>query len=138
MKARMTYKPAERVLTFAVGETAQPLLTAVLQQLSIEERRVSPEEINQDVGYLAGFPGFVKKETDRPLPPLGREAEGGVLCMCGLTGVRMNALLKALRENGAPISLKATVTPTNQHWAFRRLVEELRKEHDALAGRTKA
>ena len=130
MKAHAMRKQPERVLAFGIDEAAQPRLSAVLRRLAMEERRVLADETGQDVGYLAGLPGFAKKEAPGGFAPPG----GGVLCLCGLSSTRMDLLLRALRENGISAPIKAVVTPVNQHWSFRRLVEELVREHKALAG----
>lgn len=128
MKAHIVSQIPERVLVYAVEEEVQARLSAVLQELSIEEYVVSSEDLAQDVGYLAGFPGFAKKEG----VSFASTACDGVLCMCGISNARMNHLLKALREKSVSIPLKAMVTATNQRWSFGKLIEELSKEHQAI------
>lgn len=128
MKARVTTKIPERVLSFQLEEALQQRLSMVLQQLGIQEYQVTPEELSQQVGYLAGFPGFGKRAD----APAASPVCGGVLCMCGISSARMNTLLKALREHEIEIPLKAAVTATNQHWSFARLIEELSKEYEAF------
>ena len=128
MKAHIVSPIPERVLLYAVDEKIRPKLSAVLQRLSIEECIVTDLDLAQDVGYLAGFPGFVSKEEAVTAPP----ACGGVLCMCGISNQRMNLLLKSLREEGSAVPLKAMVTATNQRWSFVKLIEELSKEHQAI------
>ena len=61
MKSHVISPVPERVLSYGIDEAVQPLLSAVLQEFSIEERCVSPQELGQEVGYLAGFPGFEGK-----------------------------------------------------------------------------
>ncbi|MGI5896401.1 MAG: DUF3783 domain-containing protein [Oscillospiraceae bacterium] len=128
MKAHIVSPIPERVLVYAVEQELRPKLTTVLQRLSIEEYIVSDLDLAQDVGYLAGFPGFASKEEAVSAPP----ACGGVLCMCGISNQRMNLLLKSLREEEIVIPLKAMVTATNQRWSFVKLIEELSKEHQAI------
>ena len=127
MKAGIAAAP-ERVLWYGVKESARAGLSAALKELSIEERQVMPEELGQQVGYLAGFAGFQPRETEPAVPP----EWGGMLCMCGLSGKRMDALLQALREQRADIPIKAAVAASNQRWTFAKLVEELCREHAAL------
>lgn len=132
MKARIVEKTPERVLTFAVQEPERPGLTAVLKKLAIEERIVTEEELGQEVGYLAGLPGFSKKEAVQAAP-----ACDGVLCMCGFSDGRMDTLLKNLRGAGVNIPIKAVLTATNRYWRFGELIEELAKEHEAMAAARK-
>ena len=129
MKAHISGKLPERVLTFAVDEAARPGLSAVLQKLSVQEVQITAGELGQDVGYLAGLPGFRKKES-----PASAEAPAcqGVLCMCGFSNGRMDTLLKSLREARVFIPIKSVVTATNRHWSFGKLIEELSKEHEAM------
>ena len=53
MKAHVIAPIQERVLSFAIDGAVQPQLSQILQELSIEERPVTMEELGQDVGYLA-------------------------------------------------------------------------------------
>ena len=129
MKARITKAP-ERVLTYGIDPATRPLLSAALEELGIEERGISPDQLGQTVGWLAGFPGF-SPDRDRECPP---PPSIPVLCMCGLSGARVNALLAALRKRDVHIPLKAVSTPTNQNWTFLQLIEELKREHTALTG----
>ncbi len=129
MKSHVISPVPERVLSYGIDEAVQPLLSAVLQEFSIEERCVSPQELGQEVGYLAGFPGFEKKEETT-----GEQLScGGVICFCGISNARINTLLKTLNEKKALIPLKAVVTATNQRWSFSKLIEELLKENRAIA-----
>ena len=127
MKAHIAAKVPERALSYAVEPAMQPLLSAVLKALSIEEYSVSPDELGQKVGYLAGFPGFSETEEHPAAPSCG-----GVLCMCGMSSARMDELLKALRTNGVSVPIKAMATAMNQSWSFAELVTELIKEHEAI------
>lgn len=129
MKARIVEKQPERVLTFSVDEAMRSELSAVLQKLLMVEIQVNTEDLGQDVGYLAGLPGFQKKEGVPEEEPLACQ---GVLCMCGFSNGRMDTLLKSLREACVNIPIKSVVTATNQHWSFSKLVKELAKEHETM------
>ena len=128
MKARIVTEIPERALLFSIKETVRPQLEAVLEELAVEARTVERHELGQDVGYLAGFHGFEKKPDFTGTPP---ESEG-VLCMCGMSGRRMDRLLKALQERQIEVPIKAAVTAANQRWSFAALAEELNREHRAV------
>ena len=130
MKAHVIAPIQERVLSFAIDGAVQPQLSQILQELSIEERPVTMEELGQDVGYLAGFPGFDRKENTAASEIL--PSCGGVICLCGISNKRMNALLEALNSKKIIIPLKAMVTATNQKWSFAELIKELSREHAAF------
>ena len=50
--------------------------------------------------------------------------------MNGLSDLRLNMVLKALRASGiASVALKAIVTETNIHWPLKKLYANLLMEH---------
>ncbi|MCI8360380.1 MAG: DUF3783 domain-containing protein [Clostridiales bacterium] len=128
MKARVRTAVPQRVLTYLLEEPAAQGLSAILQGMKLEERRISAEELGQEIGYLAGLSGYEEKPAPEPAPTSGE----GVMVMCGLSEARMDALLKALHDGNIRIPLKAVVTPTNQNWSFVKLAEELARERRAI------
>ena len=132
MKARIAAKIpeiTERVLSYAVDDAMQPLLSEVLQELKIDERRVSDDELNQYVGYLAGISSF-SENPKKVLYP--QSSYKGFICMCGLSNERMDLFLKILKQKNVYIPIKSMLTVTNQNWCFGALIEELTKEHEAI------
>ena len=130
MKARIPVHPLpERVLCYSIEEAMQLPLTAVLQELGIEEYRVSSQELGQTVGCLAGLQNYPRREDTQAFPV---ECQG-VLCMCGLSSARMDLLLRTLHQRGVVVPIKATLTAINQSWSFGKLVQELTKEHEAIS-----
>lgn len=104
----------------------------VLASLGIRARAVSPDEVTQTVGYLAGVPG--QESTPRPLvlPILSQP----VMILCGISRPRMDELFKAMRTGDCPPpDRKAVLTPTNLGWPLAALYEELGREHEELHGR---
>ncbi|MBQ7980412.1 MAG: DUF3783 domain-containing protein, partial [Oscillospiraceae bacterium] len=53
----------------------------------------------------------------------------------GIEGKRLDLLLKAIRAAGLNIPLKAIVTATNQSKSVEWLLDELKKEHEAMTRR---
>ena len=127
MRAHVIKAP-ELVLTYGIDSKTREKLSAVLQGLFLPERRILPEETTQQVGYLAGYQGFQKREGEKKTAA----PCDGVLCLSGLSSSRIDVLLKALREEKIEIPLKAVVTPMNQTWSFEKLIEELEKEHKEI------
>lgn len=80
MKARVLASIPERVLTYAIDEAIQPRLSAALKKLHIEEYQVSPEELGESVGHLAGLPGFNEKRLPHPLREQLSPAAGCSVC----------------------------------------------------------
>ncbi len=124
--------PPERVLLYGVEDPALPEL---LSAHEMPYRIVLPEELDETVGHLSGFPGFPAAGTSEalPEPPLP-----STLVMAGFSSARMDELLAALRTGGHRITLKATVTVTNQFWPLRKLIGELSRERAALAARRRS
>lgn len=46
----------------------------------------------------------------------------------------LGAFLDAVKRGGASIPLRAMVTPTSRSWTLLELLQELRREHDAVGG----
>ena len=89
------------------------------------------------MGYLAGVPGFEKREvsetleTEEKLP----EITEPMLVMRDFTGRRIDTLLLNLRKAKVPkINLKAIVTEQNAGWSFYHLYEEIGEEHRRMNG----
>ncbi len=112
------------------NDTKAAKLKAVLVRMGIRIKNISPEQVNQTVGYLAGFDGFEEKEQE-DYPDVKEE----ILVMKNFSNRRIDELLLNLRRAGVPkIDLKAVITDTNCKWNFYDLYLELKKEHDTMTG----
>ena len=138
-------------------------LKGVLVRMGVRIKNISPDQVNQKVGYLAGLPGFTEIEaqpmdteverrpadTEIEAEPVDTEVERRpadtevtavsmdeeMLVMKNFTSRRMDELLMNLRKAGVPrIALKAVITEQNSHWTFRQLYRELKEEHKTMTG----
>lgn len=103
-------------------------LKGVLVRMGIRIKNITPEQVTQKVGCLAGVEGYGAEENNQEevLPVIGEE----VLVMHRFTSRRIDELLLNLRKAGVPrIDLKAIVTESNCPWTFYQLYEELKEEH---------
>lgn len=108
-------------------------LKGVLVRMGIRIKNITPDQVGQKVGYLAGLEGYEAEETDPDvvLPVIGEE----VLVMHRFTSRRIDELLLNLRKAGvSKIELKAIVTESNCPWSFYQLYEELKEEHAKMQG----
>lgn len=124
----------------------------VLVRLGIRIRNIAPEQAGQQVGYLAGLPGFAEQVC--PAPEAGAEEQTGeqtgeqtegpqteplaiperMLVFCGFTERGMGELLSQFRRAKLPsVPMKAVLTEHNSGWSFYRLYQELRLEHEAMS-----
>lgn len=104
-------------------------MTGVFFRMKMRIRRVSEQEIGEQVGYLAGLPGFEAGGADTGGGVISEE----MMVLSGLSDSRLNELLSGLRKAGAPrIDLKAMITPANRGWSFYQLYEEIKKEHEEM------
>ena len=111
------------------NDTKAAKLKAVLVRMGIRIKNISPEQVNQTVGYLAGLDGFEEKEQE------GCPGVEEILVMKNFSNRRIDELLLNLRRAGVPkIDLKAVITDTNCKWNFYDLYLELKKEHDTMSG----
>lgn len=118
----------KQVLLFGYGQQEE-MTCAVIRQQGYMPRVVEEAELDQQLGYLCGLPGyrFRKTEEVKPAHP------GALMVFHELTQEELEALLKALRASSVTVSsVKAMVTPTNREWTLRRLGDEVREEHEVM------
>ena len=107
----------ELVLYYSTGDARmkkqEMMMKSVLVRMGVKIRNVAPDQVLESVGYLAGVPGFEKREvsetleTEEKLP----EITEPMLVMRDFTGRRIDTLLLNLRKAKVPkINLKAIVT----------------------------
>lgn len=105
-------------------------LKGVLVRMGVRIKNITPEQVTQTVGYLAGIEGYPESEIPEVLPVIEEE----MLVMRGFTSRRMDELLMNLRKAGVPkIALKAVVTESNCGWSFYHLYEEIREEREKMS-----
>jgi|GEM_PF-233465 len=130
MKARIRLPEMPKTaLCAGFSEAKLRALSAVLSAQEIAPRPVSPRELGQTVGALAGL--------DAPAAiPEGfapRRADTECLVLCGLDPAALDRLLAALREAGLSVPYKAVLTPVSRGWRLDDLIGELAAEHEAVA-----
>lgn len=126
----------EKVLLYQLkGTETGKKLQPVLLRMGIRIRAVEPEEYDIPVGMLAGVKDMevIPEKEGVDDPAVSVDISSPMMIMCGLTGSRVDELLRQMRRAGVPlIDLKAMLTPTNLNWNSRQLYEELEKEHEAM------
>lgn len=121
-------KPTVLLYNFNNDERRRKI-TLALMPLGYKLKRVSKEEYNQPLGYMAGIEGIEAVEGTYE----GEELGGEMLIMVGMTSGQIDNLIMAFRKNGIPkVYCKAVLTKTNQNWNAIELYKELRLEHDTL------
>ena len=102
-----------------------------------EDTQCGPGPGDGSVGYLAGVPGFEKREVlqqpeaEEKIPQITEQ----MLVMKDFTSRRIDTLLLNLRKAKVPkINLKAIVTEQNAGWSFYHLYEEIGEEHRRMNG----
>ena len=144
----------ETVLYYTPQPTKQSrTLKGILVRMGIRIRNISPQQVNQTVGMLAGVPGFEEK-TDATADTLeanktnadalsGADPAADTVKASSSQSIpeevlhqfseqRLDALLLALRKANVRIALKAIVTEQNCGWTFYQLYEEIRQEHEKM------
>ena len=120
----------ETILLFKAPEKESLLkIEMALFPLHIRIKRISRDDYNQPLGFLAGI-----KDAE---PAQGRyegpELPAPMFLFCFLSENRLNQVLAALRRSGAgPFPYKAVLTPTNSSWTAPDCFQEIRREHEAL------
>ncbi|MBS6645619.1 MAG: DUF3783 domain-containing protein [Clostridiaceae bacterium] len=107
-------------------------LKGIFVRLGIRIKNIAPEQVNQQVGYLAGLPGFEEQSMAGELPAIKEE----VLVLKNFTSQDIDVLLQHIKKAGLPrIALKAVLTESNSKWTFYQLYQEIKEEHEVMSGR---
>ena len=131
----------ELVLYYSTGDPRmkkqEMMMKSVLVRMGVKIRNVAPNQVMESVGYLAGVPGFEKREVlqqpeaEEKIPQITEQ----MLVMKDFTSRRIDTLLLNLRKAKVPkINLKAIVTEQNAGWSFYHLYEEIGEEHRLMNG----
>lgn len=131
----------ELVLYYSTGDPRmkkqEMIMKSVLVRMGVKIRNVAPDQVMESVGYLAGVPGFEKREVlqqpeaEEKIPQITEQ----MLVMKDFTSRRIDTLLLNLRKAKVPkINLKAIVTEQNAGWSFYHLYEEIGEEHRRMNG----
>ena len=114
---------------------------AVMIRMGIRIRMVEPEQLLEQVGFVAGLPGFVSRaESAETAEAFGDEGAADpvsteefpeeMLLFQGFSDSRLDQLLKQLHRAKIPkTNLKAVLTQQNISWTFARLYREISEEH---------
>lgn len=152
-------KVMERVLYYNPGtlEAAKhvSVMKSVLVRMGIRIKNIGPSQVMEQVGYLAGIPGYEEAKKSRGSETTGA-AEGAentagdqtealpvipveVMVLHQFSDRRLDELLFNLRKAGVPkIELKAVLTEHNCGWTFYQLYKELKEEHETMTAGKKA
>ena len=131
----------ELVLYYSTGDPRmkkqEMMMKSVLVRMGVKIRNVAPDQVMESVGYLAGVPGFEKREVlqqpeaEEKIPQITEQ----MLVMKDFTSRRIDTLLLNLRKAKVPkINLIAIVTEQIAGWSFYHLYEEIGEEHRRMNG----
>ena len=124
------------LFNFSDGDRKKKLLRALLP-LRMKVKEIAIEEYGKPLGDLAGIKGF-SMNGEESFSGEGRmtlgELSGEMLVMAGLSENQVDQVLKALRRAGLDIPYKAVLTAANQNWNVWDLFQEIKKEHETMAG----
>ena len=124
MKSRIIPTIPETVLSYNIGNKKEALEKAAAS-LNMKHTEIPLDKAGENIGFLAGYNGFSSNGTEIT-------AEGECVIFSGISGKRLDSLLKAMRAEGLDIPLKAVVTASNQSKSVEWLLSELSKEHEAM------
>lgn len=120
-------------------------LTRALLPLGLRMKEVEREDYGKAVGVLAGLKGISQEEAEhvsegfsRQEPgaegPIEQELSGELLIMAGLSGQRIDQVLRAIHKAGLSLPYKAVLTASNQSWDVWKLFQEIKEEHQRMSG----
>ena len=110
-------------------QVQQQAMEAVLEELSIDGRRLSESDLSLSIGYLVGIPGceMISAGSDYKKP------DKSFAVLHNLSDGRISEFLAAVRgRENLRVDLKAVVTEHNMKWNCIDLIEELKREHEVM------
>ncbi|MGN0638014.1 MAG: DUF3783 domain-containing protein [Huintestinicola sp.] len=124
MRARIMNTPKEKLLIYGFDEEKEEKFRGVAMRMKTELAVLPPESAGEQVGYLAGFPGFYSSDCEKT-----SDSRQCVIFSC-MDGKKLSRIVDDMRSNGlGGIPLKAAVTGANQTMTLTELMNELEKEH---------
>lgn len=130
MKAHIVREPRCALLwRFDKTSTGYPALKEAARRCGVTLRTVGNAELGGIVGDLCAG------KTPSSTAPLATVPERPALIVSGLshqTG-ELGRFIDLVRESGADLPLRAMVTPTSKTWTLAALLQELNREHEAVA-----
>ena len=153
----------ECIVLFGFDQIRQRKLAARLLPARFRVRVVKEEELDLPVGFLAGIEELApdRTETEEIAAEKAKGSHGAeamtagkaeeadeaeqksstvvldapMILMAGVTSDRLDQVIRAVKQSGiGPVPYKAVLTETNQSWKAAELLEELKKEHEAMTG----
>ncbi|MCM1227291.1 MAG: DUF3783 domain-containing protein [Clostridium sp.] len=134
MKSRIKLKEniPPKLVGYCILDSKKDALSEVAKEISTDISFIGKEYAGEKLGVAVGLD---KAEQTGVIPNEQPECE--VLVMSGLKSMTIDRLLSAMRAKSIIIDLKCTVTPVNRYWEIYRLIDELKKEHEAMHGKNK-
>lgn len=127
MKSKIVTKVSKIVLTYGVVDDSLNSLLRVSKQYGVTVRQVMPSELDVKISQLLKV-----SQLNLEQYPINCDI---CILMANFDNATMDRFLKGLKSNGVYIPLKAMLTPTNQTWSFKKLLENLRLEHQKFSKR---
>lgn len=132
MKSRICPKiiSVPKLIGYCIEDEKKNALRAVAKEINIDINFIGIEYAGEKVGFAAGI-NSIGSVGIIPEDPPKCEA----LIMSGVKSSMIDKALRAMREKNIVIDLKCTVTPINRDWEIYRLIDELKREHEAMHGK---
>lgn len=118
----------KQVLLYNLNNEKGKQIEDICSPLHIGIQHILPEAYLEQIGAIAGYPGFARKGT----PPCTAVFSDEMLLFSECMPREIHALLNAFRNAGIRIAIKASLTRHNVHWNSLQLHKELLEEQKAL------
>lgn len=119
-----------KALLYHLGEETETgrTLRRVLAEQTLLALTVSENQLNMETNTLVTSNCA---PADGPVPD--QPPQIPFMLLCSLGDRQLDRLLAAMRRAGVSIPYKAVLTEHNRTWTFKKLVEEVAREHRALS-----
>ena len=126
----MSVKPV--VLMYNLDDEKKARIASICALFGLEARDVEKRFYTTPIGALC-------QDTMPEMVGAGLvDFDDQMLVMANIQGQRLSLFLDALKTANVRVALKAIVTETNALWDAPTLLQELKREHEALANKSAA
>lgn len=134
MKSRIKIKDniPMKLVGYCISDNKRESLSEIAKEIGTDISFIGKEYASEKLGVVVGVDKPCQTDVFQDEQP-----ECEVLIMSGLKSTVIDRLLYAMRARNIIIDLKCTVTPINRYWEMCRLIDELKKEHEAMHGKSK-
>lgn len=120
----------ETVYLYHMNPQTQEIIERLCQQLDVDVKEISDQDICQKMGYIIGIDGYERLEDVSVSDDMSQE----FVFFVGMVSEQLDILLELFKMSGLPfIPYKAMLTENNVEYLFYQLYRNVAHEYQQIA-----